>query len=137
MTSKKFPGKFSSLATISKFITKEAKEAGLNDTNVYAIQLAVDEACSNIIEHAYSGDDIGEIICECNILNDGIEVILKDNGRSFDPASIPEPKIGVPLEELELRGAGLYLIRKLMDKVEYKSIEGEGTILKMIKKKSG
>ncbi len=137
MASKKFSSKFSSLESICLFISEEAKEAGLNDDNVYAIQLAVDEACSNIIEHAYLGDDNGEIICECNILNDSFEVILKDNGKSFNPDSIPEPKIGVPLEKLELRGAGLYLIRKLMDEVEYRHNEGEGTILKMIKKKSG
>jgi serine/threonine-protein kinase RsbW len=137
MTSKRFPGKFTSLETICEFITEEAKAAGLNEDNVYAVQLAVDEACCNIIEHAYSGEDKGEILCECNILVDGLEVTLKDNGKPFDPDSIPEPQISVPLEELEPRGAGLYLIRKLMDEVDYKHSEGKGTILKMKKKKNG
>jgi anti-sigma regulatory factor (Ser/Thr protein kinase) len=137
MASKKFPGKFTSLERISEFITEEAKSAGLNENGVYAVQLAVDEACTNIIEHAYSGGDVGVIVCECNTLGDGMEVIIKDNGKPFDPDSIPEPQVGVPLEELEMRGAGLYLIRKLMDEVDFKHNEGKGTILKMIKRKRG
>jgi len=137
MTSRKFPGKFTSLETICGFITEEAKEAGLSDNHVYAVQLAVDEACSNIIEHAYSGDEMGEIVCECNILDDGLEVIIKDNGKPFDPDSVPEPQIGAPLEELESRGAGLFLIRNLMDEVNFKYHEGKGTVLKMIKRKIG
>jgi serine/threonine-protein kinase RsbW len=136
MTLRKFPGNFTSLETICEFITEEAKEAGLNDDGVYAVQLAVDEACSNIIEHAYSEKDAGEILCECKILDDGLEVILKDNGKPFDPDSIPEPQIGLPLEELKSRGAGLFLIRKLMDEVFYEQLGGEGSVLRMKKKKT-
>jgi anti-sigma regulatory factor (Ser/Thr protein kinase) len=137
MTAKKFPGNYTSLENICEFITREAKVAGLNIDSVYAVQLAVDEACSNIIEHAYSGENNGEIVCECNALDDGLEVILKDKGKPFDPETVPEPEIGVPLEELKSRGAGLFLIRKLMDEVDYKYYEGTGAVLKMIKKKSG
>jgi serine/threonine-protein kinase RsbW len=137
MTSKTFQGNFSSLEKICEFVTNEAKEAGLNEDSIYAVQLAVDEACSNIIEHAYSKKDNGDITCECNIVEDGLEIVLKDNGRPFDPDSIPEPQIGVPLKDLKLRGAGLYLIKKLMDDVVFEFSDNEGSILKMRKEKSG
>jgi serine/threonine-protein kinase RsbW len=137
MTSKTFQGNFSNLEKICEFVTNEAKQAGLNEDGIYAVQLAVDEACSNIIEHAYGSKDNGDITCECNIMEDGLEIILKDNGRPFDPDSIPEPQIGVPLRDLKLRGAGLYLIKKLMDDVVFEFSNNEGSILKMRKGKSG
>ncbi len=64
MPTKIFPGEFSSLAEISDFIAENTKLAGFDEMGTYAIQLAVDEACSNIIEHAY-GKDLSGVI-ECN-----------------------------------------------------------------------
>ena len=58
MKSATFPGRFKSLAKISKFVIEAAKKAGLDDKAIYAVELAVDEAASNIIEHAYGGDVI-------------------------------------------------------------------------------
>lgn len=135
MPSQVFPGDFSSLAKISDFIAENALLAGLDEKAVYAVQLAVDEACSNIIEHAYRGQEGGEIECICNLDEDGLEIILKDQGEKFDPDEVPDLEIGVPLEELGNRGAGLFLIRKIMDEVHFDSSRPEGTTLIMKKKK--
>ena len=137
MSPKKFPGKFSSLEKISKYVAGKAEDAGLGEKDIYSVQLAVDEACTNIIEHAYRGEENGEIECGCEIIEDGLEITLKDEGESFDPDALPEPAIGVPIEKLKARGAGVFLIRKLMDEVLYEYIGGQGTVLKMKKKKSG
>jgi serine/threonine-protein kinase RsbW len=91
MTSNAFNGNFSSLEKIYEFVTKEAKEAGLNDDSIYAIHLAVDETCSNIVEHAYRGEKDGKIICEFNIFDDGLVIVLKGNSIPFEPDLIPEP----------------------------------------------
>lgn len=137
MVSKKFPGKFNCLGEICEFITREAKAAGLDEKEIYAVQLAVDEACTNIIEHAYGGEGKGDIELICKVVNDGMEIVLKDDGEPFDPDLITEPKIGLPLEEVEPRGAGIFLIRKLMDEVIYEFSSGKGTVLKMKKMKRG
>ncbi len=137
MVSKKFPGKFNCLGDICEFVTKEAKAARLNEKEIYAVQLAVDEACTNIIEHAYGGEGKGDIELICKVVNDGMEIVLKDDGEPFDPDLITEPKIGLPLEEVEPRGAGIFLIRKLMDEVIYEFSSGKGTVLKMKKMKRG
>lgn len=135
MPSQVFPGDFSSLAKISDFIAENALLAGLDEKAVYAVQLAVDEACSNIIEHAYRGQEGGQIECICNLDEDGLEIILKDQGQKFDPDEVPDLEVGVPLEELGNRGAGLFLIRKIMDEVHFDSSRPEGTTLIMKKKK--
>ena len=129
------PGRFTSLADIGEFVAQAAELSGLDDNAVYAVQLAVDEACTNIIEHAYGGEGLGDIECTCKTLKDGIEITLRDNGDSFDPKSVPDPDFNVPLEEVELCGAGLLLIRKLMDDIQYKASPKDGNVLILVKKK--
>lgn len=135
MASKTFPGEFSFLAKISEFIAEHSKRVGLTEKATYSVQLAVDEACSNIIEHAYGGEGLGDIEVTCKQLEDGLEVIIKDKGLKFDPDEVEDPEIGVPLEELGNRGAGVYLMKKLMDEVHYEYSKNKGTTLRMMKKK--
>lgn len=135
MPTRKFPGEYKSLAAIGDFITKIAHAAGFDSSQIYAVQLAVDEACSNIIEHGYGGEGRGDIICECESIKGGLEIKLRDWGRSFDPGEISEPDYNVPLENLQSRGAGLFLMQKNMDEVQFHFDEDEGNLLTMVKRK--
>jgi anti-sigma regulatory factor (Ser/Thr protein kinase) len=137
MVTRTFPGHFSSLSQIAHFVEKQAVAAGLDDNEVYAVQLAVDEACSNIIEHGYGGEGRGDITCSCATKGGGLEIVLIDHGRAFDPGAIPAPNVGAPLEELGSRGAGIFLMKKLMDRVDYVFDEQAGTRLTLFKKGSG
>lgn len=131
-----FPGRFDSLAKISEFITGAAQAAGLDRAAIYQVELAVDEACSNIIDHAYGGEGVGDIQCSVEILKQGLKVTLRDRGRPFNPNKVKPPKLGAPLEEVTPRGVGLYLMRKMMDEVHYHAgVDGfnELTMLKRIK----
>jgi len=106
----------------------------LDEKEIYAVQLAVDEAASNIIEHAYGGENRGDIECTCTVSKNEIEVVLKDQGESFVPEEIPDLAIGAPLEDFGPRGAGLVLMNKLMDEVRFEFLEG-GNVLTMVKRK--
>jgi anti-sigma regulatory factor (Ser/Thr protein kinase) len=130
-----FPARFDNLAAISEFVTRAAEAASLDARAVYAVQLAVEEACANIIEHAYGGEERGDIECTCIVNNNGLAVILRDNGRPFDPTSVPEPDICASLEDRKARGLGLYLIRQLMDKVRFEFTPDSGNVLTMVKRK--
>lgn len=130
-----FPGRFDSLAAISEFVTRAAEEAGLDERGVYEVQLAVDEACANVIEHAYGGQARGEIEVTCSITSDGITVTLRDHGPRFDPDSVPSPNLDAPLEERNDRGLGLYLMRQLMDDVRFDFASDTGNVLTMAKLK--
>jgi serine/threonine-protein kinase RsbW len=135
MLTKVFPGRFDSLAEISEFVGGAAQDAGFDSKGVYAIKLAVDEACTNIIEHAYGGESKGEIRCTCTIQKDSLEVKLQDWGCVFNPNSIPEPNFDVPIEELKPRGAGLFFMKKFMDEVRFEFDARDGNCLTMIKHK--
>jgi len=133
--SRKFTGSLECLGEVCDFVTHCAKECNLNETQVYAVQLAVDEAATNIIEHAYKGHTTEDIEITCEVVPEGFQVVLRDHGQAFDPASIPKPLLNVPLEELRSRGLGVFLMRRMMDVVEYEFSPESGNTLKMIKKK--
>lgn len=132
---KTFPGQFKKLAEVSEFIRKAAERGGFGEIEVYELQLAVDEAFSNIIEHAYGGEGKGDIECICLDSGGEMTIVLRDWGKAFDPKSVPEPDFSVPIEEVNSRGAGLVLMRKIMDELEYRFSEEEGNSLIMIKHK--
>lgn len=130
-----FRGQYASLDLIREYIAQKAQEAGLSSSGIYAIELAVDEACSNIIEHSYGGEGLGDIICRTIIHEEGLEVILIDQGIPFDPAKVPEPNLSRPLKRVNPRGVGLFLIKKLVDQLEYHHSETEGNVMRLFKSK--
>ena len=130
-----FPGWFKSLAKISEFVSRAVNEVGFDETTAYTVLVAVDEACTNIIEHAYGGEGPGEIQCSCEVSEDSVTIILRDHGKPFDPTTVPEPNFAVPLEQLEFRGAGLVLIQKIVDEIDFTSTPDGENVLTMVKRK--
>ena len=127
-------GKYKNLIRISQVVEEAANEANLDELAIYDVKLAVDEACSNIIEHAYDGEEgKGEIHCECDVMEDGLRVIIYDQGKSFNLDKIPIIDLDTPIEEVEAGGAGIYLMHKLMDRVEYDSGTEAGNKIILIK----
>jgi serine/threonine-protein kinase RsbW len=128
------PGQFDRLTEIAAFVTQAARTCGLNDNDVFHVEMAVDEACSNIIEHAYAAQT-GEIEIACRCPAAGqFEVVLRDSGQPFDPEEVPLPKVDGPvdMDNLNEGGLGLYFIRKLMDEVRFESAPGQGNTLTML-----
>ena len=99
----------------------------------YSIKTAVDEACSNIIDHAYGGEQGGDIECTCNMSDDSLKVILRDHGHAFDPSRVPEPDLSSPIENRKMRGLGLFFMRKLMDEIHFDFSDESGNVLTMVK----
>ena len=126
---------FDVLDEIRDFVADIAHQANFSDKEIYSIQLATDEACTNVIEHAYADFDEGKLEVECNILDGGIKIVIRDQGVSFDPSSVLEPNLKADLSDRKIGGLGIYLMRKLMDDVSYESSVETGNTLTMFKRK--
>ena len=135
MKTRTYPANFKSLAIISQFIVEQAEETGFSPSEIYAIQTAVDEACSNIIDHAYGGENLGVITIRVKHHAKKIQIIIVDQGNPFNPDDIPEPDITSPLEIRKARGLGIFFMRNLMDKVLFDFSEAEGNTLTLVKYK--
>jgi len=130
-----FQASYKYLEDMRQFAAQAAKDAGMDDAEVYVVKLAVDEACTNIIEHAYGVENEGEIECTCDAEDDRLTFILRDHGKPFDPSSVTEPDLSSGLEKRPLGGLGVYLMRQLMDEVRYESFGEAGNLLTMVKHK--
>ena len=128
-----FSAQYTSLDNIRTYVKVAAKKVILTDKAIYAMQMAVDEACTNIIDHAYGGETEKKIDISYEIKRDRIILKLHDNGKPFDMDSIAPPNLNAPLAEREVGGLGIHLIRRLMDGIKYKSTHEAGNTLILTK----
>jgi serine/threonine-protein kinase RsbW len=117
-------------------VTCSAQEAGMDDRSVRQIQVAVDEACANVIHHAYAGIEAGDMEITCDVEGDSFVVRVRDWGKSFDVDSVPVPDVEAPLEERDLGGLGIFLIRQFVDTAEFSFDPELGNELVMSKRLS-
>jgi anti-anti-sigma factor len=133
MQSLTVPATLDSLARISEFITDVTTRVGLDDHAAWQVQLAVDEASTNIIQHGYDQAAPGEIELGWRVDGDQLIVTLCDRGRHFNPGDVPAPDITSPLEERQAGGLGIFLMGKLMDSVQFEFDDSHGNLLTMTK----
>lgn len=135
MQSIRFAAKFEFLDEIREFVGDIARNGGFGEKDIYNIQLATDEAASNIIEHAYEDIKDGVLDVSCGMEADTIKITLIDYGVPFDPSTIPMPDLKADLSNRKIGGLGIYLMRKLMDDVQYEPRLDKSNVLTMIKRK--
>jgi serine/threonine-protein kinase RsbW len=121
------------LIAVREFISGAAREVGFGEEDISKIALAVDEACTNIIKHAYKYDPNQRITITVQRRNGAFEVAIRDSGSDFHPENIPTPDMREYLEHYRRGGLGVYLMRSLMDKVEYDIRPGVANIVRLTK----
>lgn len=128
------PGLYAEIQTACQFVTQGAAEAGLDETAVFHIELACDEACTNVIEHAYGGEGKGQIRVSWQVVADEFVIEIVDNGRIFDLGQIPTVSETDNIDDIKIGGLGIHFMRKLMDNVSFSSNAQTGNKLVMKKK---
>ena len=128
------PARHDQLAKLASFAAAAAAEVGFDELQINRIELAVDEACSNIIDHAYGGLR-GEITIEVNgERNRNLLIVITDQGKPFDPSSVQEYVPSSSLDDAKVGGLGLHLMRQTMDQVCFEfGVPGVGNRLTMEK----
>jgi serine/threonine-protein kinase RsbW len=130
-----FPARFEFLDEIREFVADVAREGGFTEKEIYSLQLAADEAATNIIEHAYQGVSNADIDITCDMRGDTLTITMRDDGMSFDPSQVKKPNLKADLSDRQIGGLGVYLMRKLMDEVRYESNSRTGNLLTMTKRR--
>ena len=116
------------LAVFRELISEACQENGISDEISFELQLSMDEACTNVIQHGYAGMNPGSIILELEFDVSAVRMQITDFGHPFEPSSVPKPDLNAPLEERELGGFGLFFIYSVMDSVDYESSELGNTL---------
>jgi serine/threonine-protein kinase RsbW len=128
------PSSTENLALIREFVTTIGGQAGLIDSEISNVELAVDEACANVIEHAYGYDLTKEVIVRAVFDDEALQISVIDEGQGFDPGKVKQEDVAELAHDRKSGGLGLRLIHTLMDEVTYEFTPGQKNELHMTKK---
>jgi serine/threonine-protein kinase RsbW len=120
------------LAEVAERVERFGAEQRLPASVVNALNVVLDEAVSNAVNHGYAAGVRGEIAVRLRRRPDTVLVEVEDDGKPFDPLQAPPPDLTLPLEQRPIGGLGIHLIRNLMDEVAYARVDGRN-VLKMAK----
>jgi serine/threonine-protein kinase RsbW len=121
------------LRDVREFITRMVRRSGLDRADHNKVILAVDEAISNIMKHAYQDVSEGTISLEAIADGQKLQIIIRDSGKSFDPGDVKEPDLERYVKTGKKEGLGIYLMRRIMDEIQYEFIKGVRNELRMTK----
>lgn len=127
----RFPARADRLRLVRSVVGEAAVACGCGERCVSEIVLAVDEACQNVIRHAYGGDPAGEILLDMRREGDRLVFELVDFAAPVNPTEV-KPR---PLEEIRPGGLGTHFIRECMDEARFRDPPaGAGNLLRMVKR---
>jgi len=130
MLMKKMPARVESLHELLTFIRTEAKKRGFSEEALNRIELVAEEALVNVFVHGYTQNQ-GQVEVRCLVEDDpALTIEIRDAGVSFDPLSLAAPDVESDLTKRKIVGMGVFLIRKMTDRVAYRR-EGDINILSM------
>lgn len=104
--------------SVQNFVTGH----GVAPETAQVLDLALDEFVSNVIKYAYEDDDEHVITVRLHIETAQVWMEIEDDGREFDPREAPEPDLSAPLEERQIGGLGVYLVRQMSREMTYRRI---------------
>jgi len=123
-----FPAKLDKLPLMLEWIRGHLTQAKIGSDVVGKMELASEEALTNIIQHGYQGKK-GQIELQFHHLPGSVELVFMDQGPPFNPLeSAPPPDLKTPLEKREVGGLGVFLMRKVVDEIRY-SRENDTNVL--------
>ena len=122
------------LITIRKFINIKAKSYGFLSNEIEDIVLAVDEACTNIIEHSYHSKPNLDIEISVSFSKNNFVIRIIDYGETFESRSIKELNLELYHKQRRVGGLGMYLMKTLMDDVRYTSVKNRYNQVLLTKK---
>jgi anti-sigma regulatory factor (Ser/Thr protein kinase) len=123
------------LERLTAFLEETAEEWGIDNDLLFYLNLVAEEVVSNIILYGFEDNRTGEkILLELSVVQGELKICITDHGIEFDPLKVPPPDdLDKPLSERKIGGLGVYFIRQMMDKVEYRR-ENDSNILVLTKK---
>ena len=121
------------LPTICNAVTEAARMSGMDEKNIWKLEVALDEACTNIACYGYKDQNDGKIWMSWRCNNGNFEVQIEDEGVAFDQTQPTSPDFVSKACDRKPGGFGRYIIREFTDQLRYKRIRGRN-VLTMVKK---
>ena len=118
----------SEISKLQLFIDEIGEELNLAFDVTFNLNLVLEEAISNIILYAYPKEESQTLTVVAKTQDNNLIFVITDSGKEFDPTQIPDADITLSAEEREIGGLGIFLIRQIMNKVEYQRIDNKNIL---------
>ena len=122
------PNDVSTIPSLASFVEEVAGAVGYNASTTMSLNLAVEEAVVNVMNYAFPRGTIGNVNIEACANDVRLKFIITDNGQPFDPTAVKDADVSLSAEERPVGGLGIYLVRKLMDSINYESVDGHNVL---------
>jgi|SRR5262245_1687531 len=116
------------ISRVADMVERFGAEHGVPGPVVNDLNVALDEALSNIVSYAYQPGEQGEIVVRLGYQKDEVHLEIEDSGRPFDPLQAPAPGLDKPLHQRSVGGLGIHFIKSLMDEVAYVRADGRNRL---------
>jgi serine/threonine-protein kinase RsbW len=133
------PAQLENLEDLVAFVSKCAREGGLDQKRISEIEIATEEAFVNVISYAYKeAGRAGEIAVSCGFENgDNFLIEVTDSGMPFNVLSAADPDTSSDISDRKIGGLGIFLMKKLMDEVRYRYEGGKNVLTLVIHRSPG
>ena len=123
-----FRNDLAELERLGRVVEEFGARQRLSPTRLFDLQLAVNEVFTNVVSYGFDDGRPHEIVVRLMTGADEVVVEIEDDGRPFDPATAPAPRLDVPIEERQPGGLGLYLARRVTDGMDYRRADGRNVV---------
>lgn len=127
------PNRLDYLDIAIMFVRETAKKIGFSGSYLNNIEIAIEEAVSNVMKHTYDPEENRTFDILCQNLRTGIKIVIKEMGMPFDPSNVKKYKLSENLDDASSSGLGLYLISKVMDDYSFHNLGINGKETHMTK----
>jgi len=117
------------ISLLSDFVNDIAEGAGIEDPSLsLSLNLALEEAVTNVVLYAYPEGVKGDVMIEAMFKDELLTFVITDQGIAFDPTAKEDADITLSAEERPIGGLGIFLVKQLMDCVDYQRVEGRNIL---------
>lgn len=113
---------------LADFVETVGQVARLSSSLIMSLNLALEEAVTNVILYAYPEGSDGLVDIEAIIHKDQVQFVISDSGKPFDPTAAPEADVTLDVEDRPIGGLGIFLVRNIMDSVRYDRVDGKNIL---------
>jgi anti-sigma regulatory factor (Ser/Thr protein kinase) len=127
-----FEARLESLEKVKKFLSDQLVEDNIGKDVTFDLMVTIEEVFTNIVKYGLEKRQADKITIQLKVDTEKVKAEIIDTGRAFNPLSLSDPDLDVPLEDRKPGGLGIYLVKELMDEVHYRRFQN-GNILTLRK----